>query len=66
MSPADADGLALMLAMGAGGLAALLVAFAVEWWRARGMRRRLREREALRRYCNSIIGACWKGPEAGR
>jgi hypothetical protein len=63
---AQADGIALMLVMGVIGIAALLVAGCIEVWRARGMRRRLRQREALRRYCDTIIGACWKGPEGER
>ena len=50
-------------------LALLIPAFVVEWWRARGMRRRQRQRESLGRYCSSVDAQarllarrCWTGP----
>jgi hypothetical protein len=51
---AQADGLALALIVGLMGLVVLLVAIAIEAWRARGMRKRWRQREAINRYCESI------------
>lgn len=50
----DADGIALIMAVGLIGLAGLLVAIVIEWWMARGLRRQRRRREALNRYCASI------------
>lgn len=65
----------LMLVMAVLGLAAILLAIAVEAFKSRGMRARRRLREAYARYCESIdaearhrarcvLSACWKGPEA--
>jgi hypothetical protein len=61
---ANADGLAAMLYVFAALGVFLLIALAIEFWAAADMRRRRRQREALRRYTDSIIGACWRGPEA--
>jgi hypothetical protein len=61
---ANADGLALLLWVGAAFLAFVLVAIAVEWWQGRDMRRRERQRQALRRYCDLILDHSWQGPKA--
>lgn len=50
----DADGLALLVVVGLIGLACLLVAIAVEWFRSREFRRLRRRRAALNRYCAAI------------
>lgn len=51
---ANADGLALALIAGVIGLLVIVVAIAIEAYRARHMRKRWRQREAINRYCESI------------
>lgn len=59
---ANADGLALMFWACIAGLVILTLAALVEYCMAYGMRRRAAQREAYRRYCESIIDRCWSGP----
>lgn len=50
----DADGLALVLWIGFGGLAFLLFAWLVELYQGRDMRRRRARRDMLRRYLDLL------------
>lgn len=50
----DADGLALAFWIASGGLLLLLVAWAVELYQGRDMRRRARRRAALERYVHAL------------
>lgn len=58
---AQADGIAFMLCVFLMLLVGLLIALAYEAMQSAGMRRRARQREAYRRYVQSIIDQCfWK------